>query len=160
MNDYVLRFKPTSSDIKRIEEILSASKFFNKDEITMGVSLVKERIKHGDNCSYKFVFLENDFGVAGYTCYGFIDGTKSSYDLYWIAVANNFKRQGYGTILLRETEKQISELKGHNIYIETSSTPLYKPTREFYKKSGYIEEATIKNFYDTDDHKIIYSKSV
>lgn len=160
MDNYMLRFKPTQSDVGRVREILAESHFFNQEEIEMGASLVQERIKVGDTCSYKFVFLENEFGVVGYTCYGFIDGTESSYDLYWIAVAQNFKRHGYGSILLQETENKIKSQNGHNIYIETSSTPLYKPTRAFYKKSEYKKEATLNDFYKLGDNKVIYSKTI
>ena len=160
MNNYYIRCNPVESDIQRIKEILRQSTFFNEEEVIMGVSLVKEKLNDLENCSYKFIFLETEDGVVGYSCYGFIDGTKSSYDLYWIAVDQKYKRCGYGSILLKTTENFICNNGGKNIYIETSSTKKYLPTRKFYDKAGYKVEAEIKDFYDIDDNKIIYSKNI
>lgn len=159
MNNYYIRCKPVESDIQRVKEILENSHFFNEEEVKIGVSLVKERLNNFNTSSYKFIFIENEEGVVGYSCYGFIDGTKASYDLYWIAVDQKYKRSGYGSILLETTENFIQNKGGKNIYIETSSTDLYLPTRKFYEKANYKLEAEIKDFYDSDDNKLIYSKN-
>lgn len=159
MNNYYIRLNPVASDIERVKEILTQSNFFNNEEVLVGVSLVKEKLNDLENCSYKFIFLETQDGVVGYSCYGFIEGTKSSFDLYWIAVDQKYKRCGFGTILLNNTENSIKNCGGKNIYIETSSTEKYLPTRLFYSNAGYKKEAEIKDFYDVNDNKIIFTKN-
>ena len=47
---------------------------------------------------------------------------------------------------------------GKGIYLETSSTEKYIPTREFYLRCNYKIEAQIKDFYDDGDDKVIFVK--
>ena len=160
MDNYTFRYEVQYSDLISIKNILSESGFFNDSEIDIAVSLIQEKLEDIRESSYQFIFLEDEFGVIGYTCYGYIDGTKSSYDLYWIAVDPNYKREGYGTLLLKKAETLIRSKKGSHIYIETSSTSLYEPTRLFYENNGYKKEAVLKNFYNEGDDKIIFSKRI
>ena len=61
-------------------------------------------------------------------------------------------------MLIERTETAIAAMGGTRIYIETSSRSLYEPTRGFYLKHGYKQEALIKDFYAPGDSKIIYAK--
>ena len=96
--------------------------------------------------------------VIGYTCYGLVPATVSSYDIYWIVVANDLQGQGLGKRLMAETEKIILQSGGKQVYAETSSREQYKPTHKFYESCGFQKEAFLKNFYADNDGKIIYSK--
>lgn len=160
MNKLCFRYIPNKEDISKIEIILKETTFFSENEIDIALSLIEEKIENKLQSSYQFIFLEKDNEVIGFSCYGFIEGTKYSYDLYWIAVDQQYKRNGYGSLLLKESEKLIAKNPKANIYIETSSTEKYKPTREFYKKHGYKKEAEIKDFYNENDNKCIYSKTI
>jgi len=160
MSDFSFRFEPTYTDLISVNNILRDTDFFSDSEIDLAISLLQEKLEDIFESSYEFVFIENDTSLIGYACYGFIQGTRSSYDLYWIAVDPACEREGYGTLLLKKTESIIRNKRGKNIYIETSSTALYEPTRLFYEKNGYEREALIKDYYDFNDHKIIYSKKL
>lgn len=152
------REQPIYSDIQSVAEILKRSGFFNEEEQEIGVSLVRERLEQGEKSLYFFQFAQEQSQVLGYTCFGPIPGTKFSYDLYWIAVAPNFQRQGIGGLLLEHTEKEIQRRGGKRIYIETSSQPLYEPTRNFYDSRGYILEGYQKDYYAPGDDKLLYVK--
>ncbi len=160
MSDYSFRYEPTYSDLISVNNILCDTEFFSESEIELAISLLQEKLEDILESSYEFVFIEKDNTLIGYSCYGFIQGTRCSYDLYWIAVDPIFEREGYGTQLLKKTESLIRSKRGKNIYIETSSTSLYEPTRLFYEKNGYKKEALIKDYYDFNDDKIIYSKKI
>jgi len=159
MLTYTYRAQPVESDIESIASILSTSGFFNSEEQEVGVSLVRERLDQGESCEYFFQFAEFEGSVRGYTCFGPIPGTKNSYDLYWIAVDTTYRGQGLGTLLLRQTEQEIEKRGGTRIYIETSSTDLYVPTRSFYVRNGYNLEAELKDYYAPHDNKLIYVKA-
>ena len=105
-----------------------------------------------------FVFAEQDGRALGYTCYGPIALTAASYDLYWIAVDKNCQGQKIGQLLLAKSEELISSSGGRQIYIETSNRPQYAPTRKFYLRCGYRQEALLKDFYAPGDDKVIYVK--
>ena len=159
MENYTYREQPVEADIKSIASILNTSGFFNSEEQEVGVSLVRERLEKGEVCEYFCQFAECEATVRGYTCFGPIPGTQSSYDLYWIAVDTSYRGQGLGTLLLKQTEQEIERRGGNRIYIETSSSDLYVPTRSFYVRNGYHLEAELKSYYAPNDSKLIYVKA-
>jgi ribosomal protein S18 acetylase RimI-like enzyme len=142
----------------RVAAILRGSGFFSLEEQEIGVSLVRERLEHGEASLYFFEFAERDGQLLGYTCFGPIGGTKSGYDLYWIAVDNRFRGQGIGTALIRHTEREIASRRGTHVYVETSSSTLYGPTRAFYERNGYVSKAMLPDYYRPGDGLLIYVK--
>jgi len=148
------------TDAQLVREMVRSSGFFYDEEVEVAVELVEERLAKGDRSGYHFLFAEYSGEVVGYTCFGPIPCTKSSYDLYWIVVKNDFQNKGLGKILIQKSEDIIAKRGGTRIYAETSSRPLYDPTRAFYKKAGYREDAVIKDFYAPGDSKVIYVKII
>lgn len=151
------RYSVGPEDPARIREIVTSSGFFNEEEIAVAGELAEERLAEGEPCSYRFVFLERDGKMAGYSCYGHIPGTESSYDLYWIAVHESCRGGRLGVRILAETNRCIRERGGSKVYAETSSREQYRPTQRFYEKNGFYLEATIKDFYAVGDSKLIYT---
>ena len=160
MENYIYREQPKPKDISIVSSILTTSGFFNKAEIEVALSLIEERLSKGNECGYFFQFIEENGTVLGYTCFGPILGTAHSVDLYWIAVDPAFQGKGIGSKLLLKTEREIKTMGGARIYIETSSSPLYIPTRSFYIRNGYSLEAELKDYYGEQDNKLIYVKVV
>lgn len=96
--------------------------------------------------------------VAGFIVFGPIPMTERSWNLDWIGVAPLFARQGVGRLLFRAMEKVISDLKGRQIHIDTSSLPDYLPACRFYETMGFTLEARLKDFFRHGDDKLIYVK--
>ena len=94
----------------------------------------------------------------GYTCYGHIPGTLHGFDLYWIAVDPTRQGNGYGAALLAFTERRVLASGGQQLYVETSSIPLYAPTRAFYDHHGFILEGRLADYYAPLDDKMLYVK--
>jgi len=141
-----------------VEEIVRSTGFFREDEVTVAVELVRERLNKGAESGYEFIFAETGGRTVGYSCFGLIPCTLQSYDLYWIATHRDFMNRGIGRKLLEETEAVIRSGCGNGVYVETSSKPLYTPTRAFYEKNGYMLKARFGDFYDRGDDKIVYVK--
>jgi ribosomal protein S18 acetylase RimI-like enzyme len=160
MKKAVFRQTIKASDVQSIAGIVRSTGFFSKEELAIAKELAREKLKHKHTCSYRFVFAEEQNKVVGYSCYGRIPATKSSYDIYWIVVAKNHQGQGWGKALMSRTEKLIFKNGGKQAYVETSSRKQYKPTHHFYENCGYRRAAFLKNFYATGDSKIIYSKTL
>lgn len=156
----IWREEPRPSDIRDVLEIVRSTGFFNDEELDIAAELVEERLTKGTASGYYFLFMEIDKKVTGYSCFGPIPGTLTSFDLYWIAVNNESRGMGLGKIIMERTEKEIAKMKGNRIYVETSSKKLYFPTRKFYEGCGYKAEAQLKDFYAPGDDKIIYVKKV
>jgi ribosomal protein S18 acetylase RimI-like enzyme len=84
--------------------------------------------------------------------------TDRTWELWWIAVAPTRQRGGRGSDLLRFVEAEVAAAGARLLLIETSSTPAYHPTCEFYRKHAYAQVAVIPDFYADDDGKVIFSK--
>lgn len=147
-----------SSDVETVRNLTSATAFFTQDEISVAVELVEERLAKGLRSGYHFLFAEHSGQVLGYTCFGPIPCTLSSFDIYWIAVLPAMQSRGVGRELLQRTEQKIADLGGTRIYVETSARSQYQPTLRFYQRQGYSQAALLKDFYGPGDHKAVYLK--
>jgi ribosomal protein S18 acetylase RimI-like enzyme len=154
----IFRENMLPGDDSMVRAIVASSGFFHDHEIEVAVELVEERLQKGLKSGYLFLFAEHNGRTVGYSCYGEIACTDGSYDLYWIAVHNDCRNQGIGKILLEKTEVLIAGLKGRAIWVETSGQEKYLPTRKFYLRYKYKEEAVLKDFYGPNDDKVIYVK--
>ena len=154
------RDKPINSDAESIRNIVRSSGFFSAEEVEMAVELLQENLSRGESSGYYFSFVEINERVVGYSCYGPIPCTKESYDLYWIALLDEFRGRGIGRDLLQRAEEKIGEMGGKRIYVDTSSREQYEPTRSFYRAGGYEQEAVLKDFYSPGDDKVIYVKQL
>ncbi|MCU0563325.1 MAG: GNAT family N-acetyltransferase [Desulfobacterales bacterium] len=158
--DITFRYEPVLEDCAAVRAIVASTGFFNPAEIGIAVELVEEWLESGAASGYLFVFAERDGAVLGYSCYGPIDGTEGSFDLYWIAVDHGRRRQGLGRVLMQETERLVREASGRRIYAETSGRPQYDPTRRFYARLGFIAETRLRDFYAPGDDKVFYVKAL
>jgi GNAT superfamily N-acetyltransferase len=147
-------------DRESVRRIVASSRFFTEPEIDVAVELVDERLAQGPASGYHFIFAEIDGRAVGYSCFGLIPCTVSSYDLYWIAVEEEARGLKLGTLILKRSEDSIKALGGTRVYVETSSRPQYEPTRQFYEKRGYLKEAVLADFYAPSDGKVMYVKAV
>jgi D-alanine-D-alanine ligase len=156
--DAVFRYEARPQDVEVVRSMTAATGFFHSYEIDVAIELVEDRLEKGTSSDYSFVFLEKDSRLIGYACYGLIPCTESSYDIYWIVVHPDFKRQGIGRIILTETERLIGKAGGRRIYIDTSQSEKYLSTHAFYQQCGYVIESILKDFYAPGDGKVIFCK--
>ena len=154
------RGTPTKADVANVESLCGKTGFFSSAEVTMSGELVQAWLDDGAESGYTFLMADVDGVLAGYTCWGAIEGTESAVDLYWIAVDPAHQGAGIGRQLLAGTEAAIKASGGTRYYAETSSTDRYLPTRQFYLRSGFREVANIADFYRPGDGKVIYEKLV
>jgi len=80
---------------KTWEEMVSAAqKLTNPAKKQWGMALAAG--SYTENVHFAFITAEQNGSLVGYACYGPIAGTKSSYDLYWIAVHPELQGRGLG----------------------------------------------------------------
>lgn len=158
--DLQLREELQPGDRNAVAAMVAASGFFNNEELNVALELIDDRMLRGEASGYRFVCGERAGHLVGYACWGAIAGTESSYDLYWIVVDPAQQRAGIGRRLLAAVEQNVAQLGGGTIWVETSSRPLYNPTRAFYARAGYTEMARLDDFYARGDAKVILAKRV
>ena len=167
----VFRREVVPGDVEAVRSMTESTGFFSAEEVLIAEGLVRERIEKGPESGYHFIFAQERPGsgqdgswhaghTVGYTCYGPIPGTKSSFDIYWIVVRQDRRGGGIGRALLARTEEDVASSGGGRLYAETSSRELYEPTRRFYRSAGFRQEAFLENFYSPGDGKIIFVKKI
>jgi GNAT superfamily N-acetyltransferase len=140
--------------------MVAGTGFFSPAEVDIAVELVDDRLSRGGKSDYRFLLAERKGALIAYTCFGAIDGTLNSYDLYWIVVRDDLRKMGIGRELMRRTEDRILRSRGGRVYVDTSSRDQYAPTRAFYMRCGYRQAAVLPDFYAPGDGKIIYEKTL
>ncbi len=149
-----------AEDIEGVRMLVAGTAMFSDEEIDIAAELVMERIEKGPASGYEFVFVEEDGKLAGYSCYGLIPGSETSYDLYWIAVDAGRQGQGLGREILARTEDVMRRIGARHVYVDTSSSEKYVPTRGFYLGTGYTVAAEFADFYRPGDGKVIFVKDL
>src|SRR5262245_37581820 len=96
---------------------------------------------------HRAVTLEEDDRTTGFAYYAPAAMTDRTWYLYWIAVVRDEQGRGRGSVLLRHVEEDLRATGGRALFIETSSLPNYAPTRAFYVKHGYDQEAVLRDYY-------------
>ncbi len=156
--EILFRTTPVKKDVTTIREIVESSGFFYNFETDVAVELVEERLAEGESSGYHFVFAEVNGVTVAYACFGHVEMTKSCFDLYWIATHHDFRGKGIGKKLLEETCRQARKMGCTLLIAETSGREKYAPTRAFYDSAEFALEATIRDYYDKGDDKLIYIK--
>lgn len=86
--------------------------------------------------------------------------TEGTWNLYLIAVHPLHQKQGRGKSMLQYVEKMLTKKGERVLLVETSGTDEFEYVREFYRKSGYEEEARIREFYAAGVDKIVFRKKL
>ena len=151
----------TEADKTQITGITARAGVFSQEEIDSVPVMFDEYLEYGtEGDGYNFLVYREDDQVLGYSIFGYRDLTEGVYDLYWIAVDLDARRKGVGRELITATENAVREMGGRMLIAETSGTEEYASTREFYVRIGYVNEATIKDFYKVGDDLKIFTKRV
>ncbi|MDD5758888.1 MAG: GNAT family N-acetyltransferase [Desulfobulbaceae bacterium] len=147
------------SDLAPIRQLLTDLHNFVEREIAAAVEVCEEAARHPFQEYYGYCAKEDD-RVVGFIVFGVIPMTERCWDLYWLAVAPAFARQGVGQRLAGYMEKIIVEAQGRQIHVDTSSLPAYLPACRFYDKVGFALRARLADFYRVGADKLIYVKDL
>ncbi|MCA1808985.1 MAG: GNAT family N-acetyltransferase [Kiritimatiellia bacterium] len=148
-----------TGEMEALRQVIRATEMFTEEEEKVALELMDIFLTQPDQRDYIVEVLdEEDGALAGYVCYGPTPMTEGTYDLYWIAVHPRTQRRGYGRALLERVESLVAQRHGRLVLIETSSQEKYLPTRQFYLRAGYQEQARIPDFYRPGDDRIIYCR--
>jgi D-alanine-D-alanine ligase len=158
--DTTIRTEIRVSDIEEVRELLAGTGFFYDAEVEIAIELIQETIDRGEKSGYRFIFADGSEGLRGYSCFGAVPLTLSSWDLYWIAVRHDLRGKGIGRTLMGLSEEAIRRAGGERAYADTSSREQYRPTRDFYSAMGYSVAADMDDFYAPGDGKIVFMKKL
>lgn len=146
-------------DGPQIQSITARAGVFNEEEVDSVRVMWTEYLTLGpEGSGYHFIVYRDGDRALGFAIYGPRDLAEGVFDLYWIAVDPDARCNGIGRKLLTASEEAARASGGRMLIAETSGTPLYEPTRRFYLRTGYENEATIRDFYTEGDDLKVFVK--
>jgi GNAT superfamily N-acetyltransferase len=145
----------TPADTNALMALAAASGLFEPSQTAELAEMLGQHFA-GDNPDYWLTDEDNELvGVAYVAPERMTEGT---WNLYLIAVHPDRQRQGRGKKLLKHVEQLLIDRGERVLLIETAGTRDFEYVRVFYRKSGYTEEARIRDFYTAGVDKVIYLK--
>ncbi|MEZ2229679.1 GNAT family N-acetyltransferase [Microcoleus sp.] len=116
---------------------------------------------HFDGKNSQDIWLtDDDDGLVGVAYVAPERMTDGTWNLYLIAVHPDRQRQGRGAALLAHVEQMLAARGERVLLVETSGLESFEYVRGFYRKSGYDEEARIREFYKAGEDKIVFRKAL
>lgn len=147
----------TIEDRTALIALAEASGLFEPSQ-TEDLAQILDQHFRDQNNTQDFWFTDFDNELVGMAYVAPERMTKGTWNLYLIAVHPHRQRQGRGKSLLRHIEQVLTERGERLLLVETSGTDDFDYVRGVYRKSGYTEEARIRDFYATGVDKIVFRK--
>lgn len=101
-----------------------------------------------ENAFYVCIRKDNEFAGYGGMRFNLFDA-----DITNIAVNENFRRTGIGTLILKELIKKAEEKKLESIFLEVNQNN--ENAIKLYEKCGFKKEGIRKKYYNNKDDAII-----
>jgi ribosomal protein S18 acetylase RimI-like enzyme len=153
--------RPTvPADTPVLVQLAGETGFFKPHEVEALKEVLDDYHDHNQQHGHRCVTREERGNVVGFAYYAPAAMTDRTWYLYWIAVSKAVQGKGIGKVLLTHLEDEIRGLGGRVLFLETSSLPLYEPTRNFYLKNGYDQEATLRDYYADGDSMVVFRKKL
>jgi ribosomal protein S18 acetylase RimI-like enzyme len=150
---------PDASEREALLQLLRGTGQFGDEEVSVAAELFDLGCGPAPrDPSYRWLAIYSGESLAGVACYGETPGTDRTFDLYWIAVQSGSQGGGFGTRLLQEVERRITESGGRILVAETSSRSDYLAARSFYVARGYTEAARISDFFAPGDDRVAFTR--
>ena len=147
-------------DVDAVHALIARTGIFSAEEQAVAAELVETTLQQGAAAGYEFIFAETSDKLEAYACYGPIPGAPGRYDLYWIAVCPDARRQGLGREVLTRAEQLMSAAGASRVYLDTAGRAAYRPTHAFYFSCGYRTIAELEDYYAPGDNKLIMMKKL
>lgn len=149
----------TPDDTNKLLTLAEATGLFESNQIEELAQMLGQHFSDGkDSDGLWFTDYENEpMGVAYVAPERMAEGT---WNLYLIAIHPDYQRQGRGAALLSRIGQMLAKRNERVLLVETSGLEDFEYVRAFYRKSGYEEEARIREFHKAGDDKIISCKAL
>jgi ribosomal protein S18 acetylase RimI-like enzyme len=145
-----------TDDVPRLIELTATTGFFKPHDVEALREVLDDYF--GDPGEHRCVVYEDGGKIVGYAYYAEASMTDRTWYLWWIAVDPTTQGKGVGKTLMRHVEDDAKRCGARLMFIETSSVPLYEPTRQFYLRIGYEQEALLRDYYSDGDGLVVFRK--
>ena len=148
-------------DAKREDEgailtLLASLDLFEAEEVKVVMGMLASHLDQAESPDLWLVDDTNGpVGIAYAAPERMTDGT---WNLYLIAVHPNHQKQGRGAALIQHMEAALAAKAVRVLLVETAGIKDFEYVRQFYRSSGFREEARISEFYGEGVDKVVFWK--
>lgn len=152
-----MNIRPTKyEDIAALQEVLDGTDLFPSEMLP---DMVHEFLS-SDEPSDIWLTCEDGGRAVGF-CYAVPESlTEETWNMLAFAVLPQMQGRGVGQAITKGPEAELKDRGQRVLIVDTSGTPAFARTRQFYRKNGYAEEARIRDFWAAGDDKIVFWKSM
>lgn len=148
--------KVINQDIEGLKTVVDSSGLFPSEYLE---GMISDYLDNSETEDIWFTATENDENLAVGHCAP-EKFTEDTYNLYAIGVLDNHQGKGIGKEMMSYIERFLLKQSGRVLIVETSSSDQFKLTRKFYQDLGYNHEATIRDFWQEGEDKVIFWKKL
>jgi len=155
--------RPTArDDVPRLLELTAATGVFMRYDLDTLEGVLADHFTSDPDANgpegHICVTCEVDGRIVGFAYYAETEYADRTWFVWWVAVEKGTQGKGVRRQLLTYAEEDARRRGGRLMFIETSGTPAYEPTRRFYLRNGYDREAVLRDYYRDGDDKVVYRK--
>jgi ribosomal protein S18 acetylase RimI-like enzyme len=104
--------------------------------------------------------IDVDERVMGVVYYEPALATDGTWYVTMIGVRRDAQGRGHGAALMRHVEDALRAEGQRLVLVETSGTPEFALTRQFYAKLGYEEAARVRDYFIDGDDMVLFWKAL
>ena len=146
----------TQADLEDLKNVVDSCELFPSEYLA---EMIDDYLYNPDTQDFWFTCVDNQKAVAIGYCVPekFTDGT---YNLLAIGVARDAQRKGIAREMMLYIEQYLKQKDGRVLIVETSSDDAQAAARNFYTRLGYLQTATIPDFWKEGEDKIVFWKKL
>lgn len=146
----------TKEDIPSLKQVLDSIELFPSAYLD---DMIADYFNNPESQDIWFAKVEGDTVVSIAFCAPekFTEGT---YNLYAIGVQKTQQGKGIGKEMMDYLEDRLRKEGQRILIVETSGSEEMELTRKFYLQCGYTKEATIREFWQAGEDKVIFWKKL
>ena len=154
-------FRPAQpADTPDLVAMTAATGVFKPSEVDTLREVLDDYYAYEMAAGARCFVLEQKGELVGFEYHAPEPMTDGTWTLWWIVVKPHTQGRGLGARLLRHAEDDARARGARVLFIETSGMPQYDPTRRFYLKYGYDQEARLRDYYAPGDDQVVFRKAL
>jgi ribosomal protein S18 acetylase RimI-like enzyme len=144
-----------AADLPSLEVVTELTGLFPADMLE---GMMRRHLEEGTSSELWLTAV--DTGPVAFAFARLEELTEGTWNLLALAVHPAAQGRGVGADLVGQVERSLASRGERIVLIETSGSPDFDRTRQFYRNLGYTEEARIRDFWSQGDDKVVFTRAL
>lgn len=148
----------TQDDASAVAALSVDAGLFPPEALGFLDEMMRNYFNHNQSNGHICVVIDENDVLLGVAYYQPALATDRTWYLTMIGIRRALQGQGRGAALMRYVEESLKDAGQRLVLVETSGTPDFALTRQFYTKLGYEEAARVRDYYAPGDDMVLFRK--